>query len=197
DMTYPVSDEPGALEAAVDRLCAAAVDAIDEGRNILILSDRGVSASRAPIPSLLGLSAVQQHLTRLGIRMQAGLLVETGDAREVHDVALLVGYGAAAVNPYLALDSVRAMAASGELGEVTPEQAEQRLIKALEDGLLKVMSKMGISTIQSYRGAQIFEAVGLDLDLIERHFTGTPSRLGGIGLPELHREVLERHARGF
>jgi glutamate synthase (NADPH/NADH) large chain len=193
DMTYLIDGELG---DAVDRLCAAAVEAIDDGHNILILSDCAVSAGRAPIPALLGLSAVQQHLTRLGIRMQAGLVVETGDAREVHDVALLVGYGAAAVNPYLALDSVRAMAAAGEIA-ASPDEAEQRYVNAIKDGLLKVMSKMGISTIQSYRGAQIFEAVGLDRDLIDRHFTGTPSRLGGIGLAELHREVLARHARGF
>ena len=196
-LLYPVADDPAALAGAIDRLCAAAVEAIDEGRNILILSDRGVNEELAPIPALLGLSAVQQHLTRLGIRMQAGLIVETGEAREVHDVALLVGYGAAAVNPYLALDTVRAMAAAGELGDVSPDEAERRYIAAIADGLLKVMSKMGISTVQSYRGAQIFEAVGLDRDLIDRHFTGTPSRMGGVGLAELHREVRERHARGF
>ena len=193
DMCYPAG---GDLGGAVDYLCARAVDAIDDGHNILILSDRAVTADRAPIPALLGLSAVQQHLCRLGIRMQAGLVVETGDAREVHDVALLVGYGAAAVNPYLALDSVRAMALAGQLPH-DPAEAERRYVHAIKEGLLKVMSKMGISTIQSYRGAQIFEAVGLDRDLIERHFTGTPSRLGGVGLAELHREVLSRHARGF
>ncbi len=112
-------------------------------------------------------------------------------------MALLIGYGAAAVNPYLALDTVRAMAAAGELGDVAPDEAERRYIAAIADGLLKVMSKMGISTVQSYRGAQIFEAVGLDRELIDRHFTGTPSRMGGVGLAELHREVRERHARGF
>ncbi|HWM89117.1 MAG TPA: glutamate synthase central domain-containing protein, partial [Kofleriaceae bacterium] len=194
---YRASDDPDSLAAAIDRLCAAAVEAVDEGRNILILSDRGVDAEHAPIPALLALSAVQQHLTRLGIRMQAGLVVETGEAREVHDVALLVGYGAAAVNPYLALDTVRAMAAAGELGAVEPDEAERRYAAAIADGLLKVMSKMGISTVQSYRGAQIFEAVGLDRDLIDRHFTGTPSRLSGVGLAELQREVRERHARAF
>jgi len=196
-LLYPASGDPDALAAAVDRLCAAAVEAVDEGRNILILSDRGVDRDHAPIPSLLGLSAVQQHLTRLGIRMQAGLVVETAEAREVHDVALLLGFGAAAVNPYLALDTARALAAAGQLGALDPDEAERRTIAAIVDGLLKVMSKMGISTMQSYRGAQIFEAVGLDRDLIDRHFTGTPSRLGGIGLAELHREVAERHARGF
>ncbi|HUS63285.1 MAG TPA: glutamate synthase large subunit [Kofleriaceae bacterium] len=194
DMTYEGDD----LGAAVDRLCAAVVEAVDDGHNILILSDRKVGPARRPIPALLGLSAVHQHLTRLGIRMQAGLVIETGDAREVHDFALLIGYGAAAVNPYLALDTVRGMARAGELGKVTdPDEAERRYVGAIKEGLLKVMSKMGISTVQSYRGAQIFEAVGLDREVIERHFTGTPSRLGGIGLAELHREVLERHALGF
>src|SRR5688500_737153 len=194
DMTYEGDD----LGAAVDRLCTAVVEAVDDGHNVLILSDRKVGPARRPIPALLGLSAVHQHLTRLGIRMQAGLVIETGDAREVHDFALLIGYGAAAVNPWLALDTVRAMAREAGLGVVTdPDDAERRYVASIKEGLLKVMSKMGISTVQSYRGAQIFEAVGLDRDLIERHFTGTPSRLGGIGLAELHREVVERHALGF
>ena len=205
DMTYPLSDEPGALGAAVERLCADATAGIDDGSNILILSDRAVGPDRAPIPALLGLSAVQQHLCRLGIRMQAGLLVETGDAREVHDMALLIGYGAAAINPYLALDTVAQLAASGELADgpdgvghpSDPLEAQRRYIDAIKSGLKKIMSKMGISSVQSYRGAQIFEAVGLDRELIDRHFTGTPSRLGGIGLAELGREVKERHGRGF
>jgi glutamate synthase (NADPH/NADH) large chain len=129
---------------------------------------------------------VQQHLVRLGIRMQVGIVVETAEAREVHDIALLIGYGAAAVNPYLALDTVRARGGD-----------EARYLHALEEGLLKVMSKMGISTVQSYRGAQIFEAVGLDRELVEQHFTGTPSRIGGVTLAELGDEALARHARGF
>ena len=176
------------LAAAVERLCRAAVAAIDDGHNVLILSDRGVDARHAPIPALLALSSVQQHLVREGIRMQAGLVVETGEAREVHDFACLIGYGAAAVNPYLAIDAITA---NGDPGAVT------RYFKAIEDGLLKVMSKMGISTVQSYRGAQIFEAVGLDRALIDRWFTGTPSRLGGIGVVELGQEALDRHGRGF
>src|SRR5262249_43190842 len=147
-------------------------------------------------PALLALSSVQQHLVREGIRMQVGLVVETGEAREVHDIALLVGYGAAAVNPYLALDTARAVPKMEGGGlRPTPEEAESKYIHAVEDGLLKVMSKMGISTVQSYRGAQIFEAVGLDKELIEEHFTGTPSRIGGIGLAELGDEALARHAR--
>ena len=186
----------GALESAVERLCQQAVEAVDEGCGLLILSDRGVDARRAPIPALLALSAVHQRLTRDGIRMQTGLLVETGEAREVHDFAALFGFGAAAVNPYLALDTVRALADSGEIA-LDETEAQGRYVKAVEEGLLKVMSKMGISTLQSYRGAQIFEAVGLDRALVDRHFTGTPSRLGGVGLSELQHEARERHARGF
>ena len=185
-LAWPISFGDGWLAKALGELCKAAVRAIDDGHNVLILSDRGVDARHAAIPALLALSAVQQHLVREGIRMQAGLLVETADAREVHDIALLVGFGAAAVNPYLALDTASALGLSTE-----------NYIHALEDGLLKVMSKMGITTVQSYRGAQIFEAVGLDRDVVERWFTGTPSRLGGIGLPELEAEALARHARGF
>ena len=179
---YVPGSSPGALEEAIERLCTAAVEAVDEGNNILILSDRGVDATHAPIPSLLALSAVHQRLVRDGIRRHTGLLVETGEAREVHHFALLFGYGAAAVNPWLALDTV---------------ENEQNYIHAIEQGLLKVMSKMGISTLQSYRGAEIFEALGLDRQLVQKHFGGTPTRLGGVGLPELDREAQERHARGF
>ncbi|HTR53185.1 MAG TPA: glutamate synthase large subunit [Kofleriaceae bacterium] len=203
-LVFPLAYGRGWLTKAIDQLCRAAAAAIDEGRNVLILSDRGVDAKHVAIPALLALSAVQQHLVREGIRMQAGLVVETAEAREVHDIALLVGYGAAVINPYLALDSVRArgLDKSGELPTRSPagggaEVDEKKYIHALEEGLLKVMSKMGISTVQSYRGAQIFEAIGLDRDLIDRHFAGTPSRLGGIGLDELGDEAVARHARGF
>jgi glutamate synthase (NADPH/NADH) large chain len=185
-LLWPTAFGRGWLTKALEQLCRAAVQAIDDGHNVLILSDRGVDGKHVAIPALLALSAVQQHLVREGIRMQVGLVVETAEAREVHDIALLVGYGAAAVNPYLALDTVRAMGKEPKL-----------YIKALEEGLLKVMSKMGISTVQSYRGAQIFEAVGLDRDLIEQWFTGTPSRIGGVGLDELGDEAMQRHARGF
>ncbi|MCW5807975.1 MAG: glutamate synthase large subunit, partial [Deltaproteobacteria bacterium] len=195
-IVFPVADGVDGLAAAIARLRRAAELAIDDGHNLLVLSDRGVDERHVAIPALLALSAVQQHLVRLGTRMQAGLVVETADVREVHDVALLIGYGAAAVNPYLALDTVAALVADGRIPGPADIAAE-RLLHALEEGLLKVMSKMGISTIQSYRGAQIFEAVGLDAALIERHFTGTPSRIGGVGLPELAKEALTRHARGF
>ncbi|MDB4963062.1 MAG: hypothetical protein JWP01_3061 [Myxococcales bacterium] len=195
-MVYPVVDGEDGLAAAIARLRRAAEIAIDDGHNVLILSDRGVDAAHVAIPALLALSAVQQHLVREGTRMQAGLVVETADIREVHDVALLIGYGAAAVNPYLALDLVRDLVASGRVpGPV--EAAVARYLHAIEEGLLKVMSKMGVSTIQSYRGAQMFEAVGLDGGMVERHFTGTPSRIGGVGLAELGREALARHDRGY
>ena len=193
---YPVDGGPNALEEAVERLTRQAVEALDDGCSILILSDRGVDARSASIPVLLALSAVQRRLVRDGIRMQTGLLVETGEAREVHHFALLFGYGAAAVNPYLALDTARSLAGEVE-PPLEPAAAEERFRQAICEGLLKVMSKMGISALQSYRGAQIFEAVGLDRALVEKHFTGTSSRLGGIGLLELGRESLERHARGF
>jgi glutamate synthase (NADPH) large chain len=193
---WPIADGAGGLDAAVDRLCRAAAAAIDDGHNVLILSDRGVDARHVAIPSLLALSAVQQYLVAAGIRMQAGLIVETAEAREVHDIALLIGYGAAAVNPYLAIDLVGELVARSRVPGPA-DAAIARYVHAAEDGLRKVMSKMGISTIQSYRGAQIFEAVGLDRDLVDRHFTGTPSRIGGIGLAELGAEALERHARGF
>jgi glutamate synthase (NADPH/NADH) large chain len=163
---------------------------------VLVLSDRGVDARRVPIPSLLALSAVNQRLVKEGIRMQAGLLVETGEAREVHDLALLIGYGAAAVNPYLALDAVAALVERGQVpGPVAAATA--RYLHACDDGLLKIMSKMGISTVQSYRGAQIFEAVGLAPALCAQALGGTPSRLGGLGLAELAREARDRHDRGY
>jgi glutamate synthase (NADPH/NADH) large chain len=195
---WTVADGPDALEQALERLCHQSREAVDEGYNVLILSDRGVTAELAPIPALLAVSAVHQALVREGTRMQAGLVIETGEAREVHDFALLLGYGAAAINPWLAIDSVKELAATGGLEGVTEvREAKRRYIESINLGLLKIMSKMGISTLQSYRGAQIFEAVGLDRALIDRHFTGTPSRLGGVGLRELGREALVRHRRGF
>ncbi|RMH43642.1 MAG: glutamate synthase large subunit [Deltaproteobacteria bacterium] len=195
-MLYPVADGPDGLARAVDRLCDEAREAIDDGYNVLILSDRGVDAKHAPIPALLAVSAVHHHLVREGTRMQTGLILETGEAREVHDFAVLLGFGVAAINPYVALDTVKELVATGRLPFDVAE-AKRRYIKAVCDGLLKVMSKMGISTLQSYRGAQIFECVGLNRDLIDRHFPGTPSRIEGIGLRELGREVLERHDRAF
>jgi glutamate synthase (NADPH/NADH) large chain len=195
-LLYDAAGDDGALAKALERLCHQAAEAVDEGYNVLILSDRGVDARRAAIPSLLATSAVHQHLVRIGTRMQAGLIIETGEAREVHDFACLIGFGAAAINPYVALDSVRDQCERGIIDQ-TPDKAVRNYIKAIDKGLLKVMSKMGISTLQSYRGAQIFEAVGLDQELIDEHFTDTPSRIGGVGITELGREVRERHDRAF
>ncbi|MEZ4403484.1 MAG: glutamate synthase large subunit [Kofleriaceae bacterium] len=193
---FAVDAGPAGLAAALDRLCAEAAAAIDDGCNILVLSDRGVDAKRAAVPALLALGAVQQHLVACGTRMEAGLVVETGEAREVHDLAVLIGYGAAAVNPYLALDCVADLVGRGDVdGPVAAAQA--RYLHACDDGLLKVMSKMGISTVQSYRGAQIFEALGLAGDVMARGFAGTASRLGGVDLATLGAEALARHDRGF
>jgi glutamate synthase (NADPH) large chain len=194
---FPVSAGERELEEALDRLCARAESAVRGGSAVVVLSDRGVSVEQAPIPSLLATAAVHHHLVREGIRTRTTLVVETAEAREVHHFALLVGYGATAVNPYLAFETLEEMAASGLLEGVTPEEAAKNYIKAIGKGLLKVISKMGISTLFSYCGAQIFEAVGLNKGLIEKHFTGTASRVGGVGVGEIGREVLERHRRAF
>ncbi|MGE0359521.1 MAG: glutamate synthase large subunit [Vicinamibacterales bacterium] len=192
----PDEDGPG-LERAMDALCRKASQAVEAGYGILILSDRGVDATHAPIPSLLATAGVHHHLVRTGARTRCGLLVESGDAREVHHVALLLAYGAGAVNPYLAFESLHDLLRQGLLPGVTHDLAVLKYIKALNKGVLKVMSKMGISTLQSYCGAQIFEAVGLDQAFVDRYFTGTVSRLGGIGLAEVSEEVRRRHARAF
>ena len=187
----------GSMQQALDDLCAAASQAIADGKNIIILSDRGVDDAHAPIPSLLATGAVHHHLTREGTRTRAGLVVESGEPREVHHFCLLVGYGAGGINPYLALESVHDLAERGELNGTKPDYAVYNFVKANEKGILKVMSKMGISTVQSYRGAQIFEAIGLNDDLIERYFTRTPSRIQGIGLDIVEEETLQRHRSAF
>jgi glutamate synthase (NADPH/NADH) large chain len=188
---------PGSLKAALDRLCAGASQAIRDGYSIIVLSDRGVDSNWAPIPSLLATSAVHHHLIREGSRTKAGLVVDSGEPREVHHFSLLIGYGAGAIHPYLALASARELAAAGELNGTKPEYAEKNFIKASEKGVLKVMSKMGISTVQSYRGAQIFEAVGLSQELIDQYFSWTLSRIQGIGLDAVEAEVIERHGSAF
>ena len=187
----------GSLQQAVDALCAAASQAVADGYNIIILSDRGVDANHAPIPSLLATGAVHHHLTRTGDRTQVGLVVESGEPREVQHICLLIGYGAGGINPYLALESVRDLAERGELNGAKPDYAVYNFIKANEKGILKVMSKMGISTVQSYRGAQIFEAIGLTDEVVERYFTRTPSRIQGIGLDIIEEETLQRHRSAF
>ncbi|MGH9041762.1 MAG: glutamate synthase large subunit, partial [Acidimicrobiia bacterium] len=198
DCTWPVEEGPEGLVRALDRLCGDARSAVGVGATILILSDRAMSAERAPIPALLATSAVHHHLVRLGTRLRTGLVVESGEPREVHHIACLLGYGASAVNPYLLFESLPDMIASGELAAgMTVEEATANVVTGIGKGLLKVLSKMGISTVQSYTGAQIFEAVGLDTELVDRHFHGTASRIGGVGLDVLAREALDRHARAY
>ena len=198
DMTFRVADGDRSMEGALDRICDDASKAIREGASILVLSDRRVDEENAAIPSLLATSAVHQHLVRTGDRVHAGLAVETGEAREVHHVAALIGYGASVVNPYLMLDTVADLAARGEVpADIEPDVARERIVKAIGTGLLKVLSKMGISTIGSYNAAQIFEAVGLEKGLVDRHFTGTSSSIGGVGMTQLAHEAQQRHARAW
>jgi glutamate synthase domain-containing protein 2/glutamate synthase domain-containing protein 1/glutamate synthase domain-containing protein 3 len=198
DITWPIAEGPDGLSKRLADACDEAHDAIAAGRNILILSDRRVGRERAPIPSLLAVAAVHHHLVREGTRLRAGLVLESGEPREVHHFASLIGFGASAINPYLMLDSVDELVAEGRIpGETDIDAAERKIVKALGKGLLKTISKMGISTIQSYNGAQIFEAVGLEQALVDRHFTGTASRIGGIGIDVLAREALDRHARAW
>ncbi|MEG3613780.1 glutamate synthase large subunit [Isoptericola haloaureus] len=193
---YDVSGGGRALHARLEEIFAQVDAEIEAGATHIVLSDRDSDAERAPIPSLLLTSAVHHHLLRRHTRTQISLVVEAGDVREVHHVALLIGYGAAAVNPYLAMETVEDLARRGYL-QVTPEAAVKNLITALGKGVLKVMSKMGISTIMSYRGAQVFEAVGLSHELVDDYFTGTTSRLAGIGLDVIAAETAARHAEAY
>ncbi len=196
--TFIAPDGEVGLKRALDGLCRRASLAIRSGYRLLILSDRGVDEEYAPIPSLLALTAVHNHLVREGTRTGVALIVESGEPREVMHYCLLIGYGASAINPYLAIETIEELAASGDLPRpVTPEQAVKNYIKAVNKGLLKVFSKMGISTLQSYRGAQVFEAIGLNEDLVKQYFTGTSSRIEGVGLDVLAREAIEKHAHAF
>jgi glutamate synthase (NADPH/NADH) large chain/glutamate synthase (ferredoxin) len=206
DITWPAAEGPEGMSTAIERICRQAREAIAEGVNIIILSDRQLGPRRAPIPSLLAVAVVHHHLVLEGTRLRAGIIVESGEPREVHHFATLIGYGASAINPYLLLETLDTLVleeriarteADGTLVAVGAEQAAQNVVKAIGKGLLKTISKMGISTIQSYRGAQIFEAVGLEKELIDTHFTHTASRIGGIGLDVLAAEALERHARAY
>src|SRR6185369_4906669 len=167
------------LENALDELCRQASKAIFEGYGILVLSDRDVTREQAPIPALLAVSAIHHHLIREGTRTQVGFVIESGEPREVHHFALLLGYGAAAINPYLAFESLEDLVQRNKLDGVDSDSAVSNYIKAINKGVVKVISKMGISTIQSYCGAQVFEALGLDQDFVDRYFTWTPSRIGG------------------
>ncbi len=190
---FRIDDGGAGLAARLTEICNEIDALIRQGKRFIVLSDRDSSVDYAPIPSLLLCSAVHHHLVRTKTRTMVSVVVEAGDIREVHHVALLIGYGAAAVNPYLALETVEDLARRGELGDISPGTAMRHVIKALGKGVLKVMSKMGVSTVASYRGAQIFEAVGLSQDLVDEYFTGTTSQLGGIGLDVLAEEVRMRH----
>ncbi len=197
DVGRPTEAGGRALAEAIDRVRQRVSAAIEDGANVIILSDRNATTELAPIPSLLLVSAIHHHLVRERKRTRVGLVVESGDAREVHHMALLIGYGAAAVNPYLVLESIDDMIANGQLDALTPRQARENYIKAAGKGVLKIMSKMGISTVASYTGAQVFEAVGLDASVIDEYFTGTTSRIGGVGLDVISAEVASRHRRAF
>src|SRR5579863_7052852 len=194
---YRAADGEKGLESALDAICRRADLAIRDGYRILILSDRGVDKEYAPIPALLALTAVHNHLVRERKRTQVALLIESGEPREVMHFALLIGYGASAVNPYLAIETLEEMAQRGRLGNIPFETALKNYKKSVNKGLLKVFSKMGISTLQSYRGAQIFEAIGLNQSLIDKYFTGTASRIEGVGLDVLAREAQMKHEHAF
>jgi glutamate synthase (NADPH/NADH) large chain len=197
DITYAVENGASGMDPALDVVCAEAEEAVRSGScNIIILSDRKMGPDRVSIPSLLATSAVHHHLIRQGLRTSVGLVVETGEAYEVNQFATLAGYGAEAINPYLAFETLAEMVKSFE-EEVSAKEASKRFIKAINKGLLKVMSKMGISTYQSYCGAQIFDAIGLHSDLIDTYFTGTHSQVDGIGLQEIATETFERHRLAF
>jgi glutamate synthase (NADPH/NADH) large chain len=197
DITYDAAWGKEAIEARLASLCAQAEDAVRSGTSIIIISDRKLNRERVAIPALLALSAIHQHLTGKGLRTSTGLVVETGSAREVHHFALLGGFGAEAVHPYLALETLLDLATQGKLGEVDGRKAIKNFVKAIGKGLKKVASKMGISTYMSYTGAQIFEAVGLSRTLVDKYFAGTTSNVGGIGLFEVAEEALRVHRAAF
>jgi glutamate synthase (NADPH) large chain len=195
---FRADNKPGSLKSALDRLCRYAVDAVHDGFKVLILQDRAIDSDHAPIPSLLAVSSIHHHLIRKGMRGQVGIIVEAGDAWEVHHFACLIAFGATAINPYLALSSIRDMKETGKLQtDQSEDQLKKNFIKAVNEGLLKVFSKMGISTLQSYQGAQIFEILGLDKDVVEKYFTGATSRIEGMGLDEIAKEALVKHFFAF
>src|SRR5688572_3759651 len=195
---FRANGKPGSLKLSLERLCRYAVDAVQDGFKVLILQDRAIDSDHAPMPSLLAVSAIHHHLIRKGLRGQVGIIVEAGDAWEVHHFACLIAFGATAINPYLALSSIRDLKETGRLQtDLTEDQLKKNFIKAVNEGLLKVFSKMGISTLQSYQGAQIFEILGLDKDVVEKYFTGTTSRIEGMGLDQIAKEVLVKHFFAF
>jgi glutamate synthase (NADPH/NADH) large chain len=195
---FRADGKPGSLKAGLDRLCRYAVDAVEDGFEVLILQDRAIDSDHAPMPSLLATAAVHHHLIRKGLRGKVGIVVEAGDVWEVHHFACLLAFGATAINPYLAISSIMALKQNGAIGSDQEfDQLKKNYIKAVSDGLLKVFSKMGISTLQSYQGAQIFEIIGLNNDVVDRYFTGAVSRIQGMGLDEIANEVLVKHQVAF
>jgi glutamate synthase (NADPH) large chain len=195
---FRADGKPGSLQAGVERLCRYAVDAALDGFEVLILSDRAIDSDHAPIPTLLATAAVHHHLIRKGLRGQVGIIVEAGDVWEVHHYACLIGFGATAINPYLALATIHDARITGKLQTgLEQDQLRKNYIKAVNDGLLKVFSKMGISTLQSYQGAQIFEIIGLNHSVVDKYFTGATSRIEGMGLDEIARETLAKHLFAF
>jgi glutamate synthase (NADPH/NADH) large chain len=197
--TYFRADgKPGSLKAGLDRLCRYAVDSVEDGFEVIILSDRAIDSDHAPIPSLLATAAVHHHLIRKGYRGQVGIIIEAGDVWEVHHFACLLGFGATAINPYLALSSIRDMKLTDKLQtDLDAEYLKKNYVKAVNEGLLKVFSKMGISTLQSYQGAQIFEIIGLNKTVVDQYFTGATSRIQGMGLDEIAKEILAKHFFAF
>jgi glutamate synthase (NADPH/NADH) large chain len=196
DATWPAKDGADGLAPALEKLCSAATEAVLAGHNILVLSDRAVSADRIAIPSLLATAAVHHHLIRQGLRTSTGLVVETGEARQVHHFCVLAGYGAEAVNPYLAFETLEQIRQRVDM-KLKPYEVQKNFIKAIGKGVMKVMSKMGISTYQSYCGAQIFDAVGLSTSFIEKYFTGTATTIEGVGIAEIAAEAVQRHQAAF
>jgi glutamate synthase (NADPH/NADH) large chain len=197
EIVFPTTGEPGVLERTLDRVCRYAEDAIDEGHSIIILSDFHCNSDHAPIPSVLAAAAVHHYLIRAGKRGKADIVMEVGDVREVHHFATILGYGASAINPYNALDTIRQMETDDLLNGLSSEKAIANYIKAVNSGLLKIFSKMGISTLASYQGAQIFEIVGINSEVVDKYFTGTVSRIQGLSLDDIAKETLLKHRKGF
>lgn len=195
---FKANGKPGSLKAALDRVCRYAVDAVEDGFKVLILQDRAIDSDHAAIPSLLSVAAVHHHLIRKGLRGEVGIIVEAASCWEVHHFACLIAFGATAINPYLALSTIRDMKENGKLKTtLSDDELKKNYIKAINDGLLKVFSKMGISTLQSYQGAQIFEILGLNKDVVDKYFTGATSRIEGMGLDEIAKETLAKHYFAF
>jgi glutamate synthase domain-containing protein 2/glutamate synthase domain-containing protein 1/glutamate synthase domain-containing protein 3 len=196
-MLFKLKEDGAGIERAMEELCKQSSQAIVDGYDVIILSDRGMNRENAPIPALLAVAGIHHHLIREGTRTRVGFIIESGEPREVHHYALLLGYGAAAINPYLAFETLHDMVEQGMLPGIDYETAVKNYIKAINKGVVKVISKMGISTIQSYCGAQIFEAIGLSQEIIDKYFTWTPSRIGGVGIDIISKEVMLRHTHAF